>query len=183
MTDYTALLPMLLHEALAAFLFWGGFCRATLMTRGSTRLDVRLSFFALTLASLVALFAPVLWRWQPDPVSISLLLGICAVQGVTSRHWARGLPAALAQPHHGAANALPPGGMDRLDAALARMGEATYWEQRMQARDAQEADLSPEPRAVPAASKPAAAADFAVMHASQPDLRRMLHGAPTEPRT
>jgi hypothetical protein len=107
-----------LHALLSWLLFWSCFCRATLMSGRSTRRDVRLAFFALSIAAVVSLFAPLVWDWRPDQVSLSLLIGITVVQYITSRHWRGNVPEVFraeaparadARTHHGAARAVPPG--------------------------------------------------------------------------
>jgi hypothetical protein len=100
-----------LHVLLSLLLFWSCFCRATMMSGSTTRRDVRLAFFALAIAAVVAMFAPLVWQWQPDQVSLPLLIGITVVQSITSRHWKGRVPAVFEEPgHHRAANAVPPGG-------------------------------------------------------------------------
>jgi hypothetical protein len=113
MLHHPALVALLvaLHVMLSALLFWSCFCRATMMSGRSTRRDVRLAFFALSIAAVVSLFAPLVWAWQPDQVSLPLLIGIVVVQSITSRHWRGSVPTVFRQErHHGAANAVPPGG-------------------------------------------------------------------------
>ena len=99
---------VIVHELLALLLGWSCFCRATRMSGRSTRRDVRLAFWALAIAAVVAMFAPAIWDWRPEPVSLVLLIGITVVQSVTSRHWVAGVPHGFTS--HGAANSVPPGG-------------------------------------------------------------------------
>lgn len=81
-----------LHVAAAIALFLVQFSRATKTSR-STRPAILLSFWLLTAASVVALFAPlVLPRWQPSYETIFLLISIAAVQWVTARYWKDGTP-------------------------------------------------------------------------------------------
>lgn len=80
------------HVLLSFVLFCTQFCRAV-KTDSSTHRDVLLSFYFLTAASILSMFAPaVLPGWWPSWDSIALLLAIIAVQTVTSRFWRTGTP-------------------------------------------------------------------------------------------
>jgi hypothetical protein len=86
---------MLAHVLLSLALGATLFCRMVRTSKRTTARDVLLAFYALGLAVLVCLVAPVLFDWAPDGVSLSLLAGITAVQFVTARHWRNGVPEQL----------------------------------------------------------------------------------------
>jgi len=88
---------LVLHEALCAVLLWTCFCRAT-RTNAQTMLPVLASFYLLTIAALVATFAPLIMGWEPDAVSLLLLASISLVQTVTARFWQQSPPAAFQRP-------------------------------------------------------------------------------------
>lgn len=89
---------MLAHEVLSWALLWTCFCRAVRMHSG-TRRDVRLAFWSLSLASVASICAPVR-GWQPDGVTLCLLLGIVAVQLTTALYWQRTVPESFGVPAH-----------------------------------------------------------------------------------
>lgn len=86
--------PLLVHELLAMALLWSCFCRAAMLS-SSARLDIRLAFWMLGTTAVWVLFYPLIWPWQPDAVSLALLLSIVVVQFVTSFHWKGGVPRAF----------------------------------------------------------------------------------------
>ena len=83
-------LTLLYWELLCLALLYSVFCRLV-HTSVSTRLDVRLSIFALGLASLVGLGAP-LYGWEPDLVVLCITVASVAMQLVSARHWRKGVP-------------------------------------------------------------------------------------------
>ena len=87
---------LVLHCLLCLLLLWSGYCRAIRMS-ARTRRDVRLAFWALSLAAAAALSAP-LRGWIPDWPTIALLLGIVAVQYTTALHWQAGVPESFLDP-------------------------------------------------------------------------------------
>ena len=88
---------MTLHELLCAVLLYSCFCRAT-KTNRETQIQVLLSFYLLSIAALVATFAPLVLGWEPDTVSLMLLASITLVQTVTSRFWQHSPPVAFQRP-------------------------------------------------------------------------------------
>jgi hypothetical protein len=78
------------HEFLSAFLFYTCFCRSVKMSADTVR-EIRLAFWALSISSVIAMFAP-LRGWRPDYVTLALLAGICIVQYTTARYWIHGTP-------------------------------------------------------------------------------------------
>lgn len=92
------LLPLLLvlHMLLSIVLFATLFGRMVKTSKRTTERDVLLAFYALGLATVLCLFAPWLFDWQPDGVSLALLASITAVQYVTARYyWRHGVPEQL----------------------------------------------------------------------------------------
>lgn len=92
------LLPLLLaaHVILSLVLAATLFCRMVKTSKRTTERDVLLAFYSLGLAAVLCLFAPWLFDWHPDCVSLSLLAGITAVQYVTARYyWRHGVPEQL----------------------------------------------------------------------------------------
>lgn len=88
---------MILHELLCAALCWSCFCRAT-KTNSNTHVAILVSFYLLSIAALVATFAPVIMGWEPDAVSLLLLASVTLVQTVTARYWQQLPPAAFQKP-------------------------------------------------------------------------------------
>lgn len=88
---------LVLHEALCAAVWYTVFCRAV-RSDHTVRLDVRLSFIALGLASALGMAAPLAWGWQPDWYTLVLLASITLVQGVTAAHWQAGVPDQFIKP-------------------------------------------------------------------------------------
>lgn len=82
---------LVIHEILSVILFYTCFCRAV-KTDSSTRREILLSFWALSMASVVCIFAPLAFNWQPDSVSMILLLAVVIVQVTTSTYWRQGVP-------------------------------------------------------------------------------------------
>lgn len=85
---------LILHELLCAVLLWSCFCRAT-RTNAQTSLPILVSFWFLAISALLATFAPLLFGWEPDAVSLVLLASIALVQTVTARYWQQSPPAAF----------------------------------------------------------------------------------------
>lgn len=98
MTLYT--LKLMLHSALCIVLMWGCFCRLA-RTDANTRESVRMAFWALFIAALVAFNAP--WAWKLWDVKryiiqwtdLALLAAMTLVQVVTAHHWHAGAPLAF----------------------------------------------------------------------------------------
>lgn len=65
-------------EALCLALFWTVFCRSVHMTK-AVRLEIRLAVFAVGLASLVGLGAPV-YGWVPDMVVLLIVWAVVLLQ-------------------------------------------------------------------------------------------------------
>lgn len=86
-----SIVHMGLYEAFLATLFYTTFCRATHMSKGSTKRDIRWSFTLLGIVAIVGMVAP-LYGHDPDPLEICFLGAICIVQVVTAHHWRRGVP-------------------------------------------------------------------------------------------
>lgn len=89
-----ARMTLIAHEILSMALLWSCFCRAVILTR-SARRDIRIAFWLLGVTSVWCLFYPLVFPWEPDPVSLALLASIVIVQGVTSFHWKGGIPTAF----------------------------------------------------------------------------------------
>jgi hypothetical protein len=81
---------LIFWELLCAALFWSVFCRSV-RTDTTTRLNVRLALWLVGLASLLGLGAP-LYGWQPDAVTIAIVLAVVCMQLVTATYWRRGVP-------------------------------------------------------------------------------------------
>jgi hypothetical protein len=82
---------LITHEILAAMLFYTCFCRAV-KTNGTVRVDVLIALWFLGIVSCVSMFAPMAFGWEPDLMSVMLLLGMVIVQVVTAAHWRDGIP-------------------------------------------------------------------------------------------
>lgn len=81
-----------IHVTLSLALLASQFCWAV-ATDKHTRMPILLSFYALTAAAVLSLFAPlVLDQWRPSWETVALLAAITAVQVVTSRYWRNGTP-------------------------------------------------------------------------------------------
>ena len=83
-------LSILLWTTLCLGLLWSVFCRLV-RTSLETRLSVRVSIFALGLAALVGLGAP-LYGWVPDLVVFAITSACLCMQVVAARHWRHGVP-------------------------------------------------------------------------------------------
>ena len=138
-------------------------CRVDLLHPAQHRRAWSWTYIAVA-AFALGLLIDMLRAWALPEAYLTLgLLGTASGLWLSRDNWGRG-PPPITHRAHRAANAVPPGSMHSLDAALARMGDASYRESReAAARDAQEADLYP--RAIPTNT---------LLHASQPELRRML---------
>lgn len=87
------------HVVLSLLLFFVQFSRATKTSR-STRPAILLSFWMLTAASVVSLFAPIVFPgWNPSFETLLLLAAISAVQFVTARYWQDGTPSHFCNEH------------------------------------------------------------------------------------
>lgn len=82
---------LVLHMVLCVGLWYSVFCRAVREDK-SVLPAIRLAFAFLGGAALLALVAPLVWGWHPDPVTLLLLLAMLVVQLVTARHWRHGVP-------------------------------------------------------------------------------------------
>lgn len=92
-------LPLIAHEVLCAALFYTVFCRSVhLDSRAKT--DIRAAFFALGVAALMGMVAPLAWAFEPTGWTIGLLSAILLVQAVTARHWGHGTPDQFLKPKH-----------------------------------------------------------------------------------
>jgi len=88
-----------LHLILSLALLYSQFCRSV-KTDHNTRKTVIMAFYALTVASIFCLFAPlVLPGWQPSWDTIGLLAAVTAVQAATSRYWRSGVPGSFQNDH------------------------------------------------------------------------------------
>ena len=83
------------HVILCLALLYSQFCRAVKTDR-TTKLPVLLAFYALTVAVVFSLFAPVILPgWQPSPDSVLFMFAVLVVQAVTAMHWRHGVPVAF----------------------------------------------------------------------------------------
>lgn len=81
------------HVILSLVLLYSQFCRSVKMHGGATHMPVVIAFYALTAASILSLFAPVvLPGWRPSWDTLALLASITIVQFVTSKYWQHGTP-------------------------------------------------------------------------------------------
>ena len=90
---------VLIHEALCFALFYTVFCRAV-RSDARVKADVRFAFFALGVASIMGMAAPIVWAHDPSRFDLALLASIVLVQAVTARHWAHGVPEHFLQDKH-----------------------------------------------------------------------------------
>jgi hypothetical protein len=86
------------HTVLSLALLWSGYCRAIRMNH-TTRRDIRLAFWALSVAAAAVASAP-LRGWMPDWPTEALLLAVVAVQYTTALHWRAGVPDSFVAPEH-----------------------------------------------------------------------------------
>ena len=82
---------LIAHEILAAMLFYTCFCRAV-KTNGTVRKDVLVALWFLGSVSSISMFAPLAFGWEPDCMSVLLLLSMVIVQVVTAAHLRYGIP-------------------------------------------------------------------------------------------
>ncbi len=92
------MLMMITHEILSLFLFYTCFCRSVKMSLQTDR-EIRLAFWALSVASVVSIFAP-LQGFEPNGVTCILLASIDIVQTVTAKHWKHKTPYGLEAQHN-----------------------------------------------------------------------------------
>lgn len=90
---------LLAHELLCAILIYSVFCRAC-RTDHTVRVDVRISFFLLGVVACLGMPAPLFWEFIPNLFTLMLLAVIAAIQVVTARHWAKGVPYVFYKPEH-----------------------------------------------------------------------------------
>ena len=81
-----------LYLVLCLGLVYSSFCRSVRMTKANTIRPVRWAFQSLIAAATTALFAPFLWAYKPDWVTVMLLAAFVWVQWITARHWRYGVP-------------------------------------------------------------------------------------------
>ena len=81
----------LVFEILCLALAWSGYCRLVL-TRTDTRLDVRVSVYALTVSALAAVYATEFTSYEPSWVGVFMVGAMVAVQASTARMWRGGVP-------------------------------------------------------------------------------------------
>lgn len=78
-------------DFLCLALLWSIFGRSV-RTDQTTVLPVRLSMWAVGLAALLGLGAP-MYEWEPDIVIVLILFPLVLMQFVMSNHWRYGVPA------------------------------------------------------------------------------------------
>lgn len=81
---------LILWELLCIALFWSVFCRSVRVDT-TTRLDVRLALWAVGVAALIGLGAP-LYGWVPDKVVLIIVGAIVIMQTVMAQLWHQGVP-------------------------------------------------------------------------------------------
>lgn len=79
------------HELLCLALFWSVFCRSAITHGHRTKLSIRVSLLVLGAAALAAMVAP-FYGWQPDGVTLLMLLAYVAMQVTTAELWRDGTP-------------------------------------------------------------------------------------------
>lgn len=75
-----------------AGLGYTGFCRLVRADADTTRLDARLSIYALTVAAAAGIVAVLAWGYRPEWPSSALACTMACVQVVGSRLWRDGVP-------------------------------------------------------------------------------------------
>jgi hypothetical protein len=90
-----------IHEILSLLLLYTCFCRAVRMCTKTDR-SVRLAFWTMSMSAVLCAFAPISFNWQPDFVSLALLISTVTVQMVTSSYWRQGVPEQFKQRVHNA---------------------------------------------------------------------------------
>lgn len=83
-------LKLIVWEVLCVALFWSVFCRSV-RTNKTTRLNFRLALLLVGLGSLLGFGAP-LYGWQPDSVTMIIVLSVVCMQVVTAAYWGHGVP-------------------------------------------------------------------------------------------
>ena len=81
---------LIVWEILCVALFWSVFCRSV-RTDITTRLNVRLALLLVGMGSLLGFGAP-LYGWEPDPVTLLIVLSVVCMQVVTATYWGHGVP-------------------------------------------------------------------------------------------
>lgn len=77
----------LIHIALSLALFFSQFC-LSIRTSHNTEFSVLVSVYAITVASIVSLFAPVVFPgWSPSYETLALLSAVLIFQRVTAKYW------------------------------------------------------------------------------------------------
>ena len=88
---------VILHEVLALGVFVTAFNRLVLTDHTTIR-EVRLGFWALAVASVVALFSPACWGYSPQWPAIGMMGAIFLIQVTTARYWQHGVPDCFVDP-------------------------------------------------------------------------------------
>ena len=81
---------ILIWEALCLTLLYLVFCRSV-MVDSTTTLDTRVALWASGLAALVGVGAPI-YNWEPDAVTLSLMVSMLLMQIATAYRWRFGVP-------------------------------------------------------------------------------------------
>lgn len=81
---------VLMWEAMCLILLYLVFCRSV-MVNSTTTLDTRIAVWASGLAALIGLGAPI-YAWQPDVVTMSLMVSVLLMQIATAYRWRFGVP-------------------------------------------------------------------------------------------
>lgn len=77
-------------EALCLILLYLVFCRSV-MVDSTTTLDTRIAIWVSGLAALIGIGAPI-YMWEPDLVTMSLMVSLLLMQVATAYRWRFGVP-------------------------------------------------------------------------------------------
>ena len=75
----------------AGVVLYASFCRLS-MTSRKTITTLRISICLLAATALLAMVAPFVWGWAPDPMHAALLTALALHQVVTRKTWQHGVP-------------------------------------------------------------------------------------------
>ena len=87
----TAVIALVAHLLMCAYIFWSVFVRATWLDERSLP-GIRLVFCILGWVALLGIAWPIARQWSPDLWTLALLSAVCLVQRVTAERWNDGVP-------------------------------------------------------------------------------------------
>jgi hypothetical protein len=89
---------LIVWEAMCLALLWSVFCRSVRASH-TTKLDVRLALWAVGVAALAGMAAPV-YGWAPDWIVLAIVAAVVVMQVVFAQHWRHGVPPQFVKEAH-----------------------------------------------------------------------------------